>query len=1109
MSSRRVEEGCNREHSMPLSRASRGVNEVKIAARLYFPHIFTLAEFARVYWPERGLHRPGSPLLDPTSRLSQILIGFRDDSMLPPPPACAERGLRMQSDVVSEALVRLFFQQGLPRNVICGGYSATGRGFGSRSTGLDNTAPSTAVTLLKSPDFETLLEEIGVVAMEFIVRHSCLLLPVTAAGGSSADAGVGSTSFYQFLGAPPGKLFASANGNHHRHNNSNPGGEKPVASRRNIMYCRRSSVGLLRHGSPLHKCTPSKHAAKRLLSDIFCASTLPENKHRKPRRSPRARLKGQLANKSVQVDELLLEFLERLNCKPLMPVLDKYCPIPTADRGRGTQCAGTGEDTDTELSKEESSRGFMQSCTRSEESEKIICRQQQSTNSMTTKSDPHEGVPETRPPRKRKREHLGRLSMEQLVSGFTDAKAVSKFLYSLCAAVLPRALIGCDANWQELGRCIDSFTSRRLYEQLHIGAFADRMKVNDLIWTCSTENSGTLSPGDLQWRKARVRDLMHWLFGTFFTEVVTTQFYCTETEPTRLRRVYYRRALWGEIHRRAAAKLASSALRRIDRNELEEISRSRRRRGLEFAYADLRWLPKAADVRALQIARIQSTNPGVANAHNRHIWKCVTAILHYELCAQPGASVLSMKEVYSKVLAFKRTWQKSNRPRMFCAKYDVAKSFDTINLKKLVMDVIPSAVKREDYVVVQYTVYTSRNRRDVYGKKKMIVSDVGGSAPNFLRLVREQLCRRHRNAIIVDDVKVSIIARKDVLQMLSHILRRNVLHVDGFYHVQTNGVAQGMPLSTILASLYYARMASLPEMQITGGEGNDGQPHMEGLSDSQSSGEGEVLTLNMRFVDDFFFASSSHRLARRFARNMGQGVRDFNTTVNAQKSSANFGGVGATRSTIPWCGLSVDTVTMEVLVDFAKFRSCRIRDTLTIHLGPDWKPICIRRLRALCLNVGLSALHIDRRINSKPTIARNVHQVALLTALRALIYMQEVRNVRRLPDREAETAFKSCIRCVRASLVTKLNRLRRQMAAPAEYEGPELTLTATQFSHIVALGLRDMVRARVSDRNRCWVQPVLEELRTETSSARSSALERELGIELRCPASQALLQLAG
>ena len=93
--------------------------------------------------------------------------------------------------------------------------------------------------------------------------------------------------------------------------------------------------------------------------------------------------------------------------------------------------------------------------------------------------------------------------------------------------------------------------------------------------------------------------------------------------------------------------------------------------------------------------------------------------------------------------------------------------------------------------------------------------------------------------------------------------------------------------------------------------------------------------LLIRFVDDFLLITTKRTIAVQFLRDMFSGFPDYGCAINEPKTMVNFSmlaaeldaGKAATigrcpDSEFPWCGLLIDTDSLEVAADFSKYFGC-------------------------------------------------------------------------------------------------------------------------------------------------------------------------------------------
>jgi len=150
-------------------------------------------------------------------------------------------------------------------------------------------------------------------------------------------------------------------------------------------------------------------------------------------------------------------------------------------------------------------------------------------------------------------------------------------------------------------------------------------------------------------------------------------------------------------------------------------------------------------------------------------------------------------------------------------------------------------------------------------------------------------------------------------------------------------------------------------------------------------------------VDDFLFVTPNYDNAVAFLTLMLRGVPEYNCRVNPDKTLVNFataadspGGGGGTPvrrladgALFPWCGLLIDTSTLAVVADYARYAGVRMSDTLTVerarNAGRAMRDRLVFSLRARC-----HRLFFDADVN--PAAVQNVHRVLLLAAFKLHAY---------------------------------------------------------------------------------------------------------------------------
>ena len=240
-------------------------------------------------------------------------------------------------------------------------------------------------------------------------------------------------------------------------------------------------------------------------------------------------------------------------------------------------------------------------------------------------------------------------------------------------------------------------------------------------------------------------------------------------------------------------------------------------------------------------------------------------------------------------------------------------------------------------------------------------------------------------AILVDGTQVQQVSRSELIRRLREHLGGTLVRLGGAFFVQQVGVPQGSVLSTLLCSALYADMEKSKQLGSGGG----------GAADS-----GESLLL--RWVDDFLFMTTSAEAATHFVATLSGGFPEYGATVSVSKTCLNFDAWGSDGRRLPrnehatpegrrhvrWCGLLIDSASLEVQADNSRLMGIPIGDV--VHTpgrdGPKPGAILATRLRAY-LRPKAAALLFDAELNGATTAAVNVHQCFLVAALKLHAYV--------------------------------------------------------------------------------------------------------------------------
>ena len=277
--------------------------------------------------------------------------------------------------------------------------------------------------------------------------------------------------------------------------------------------------------------------------------------------------------------------------------------------------------------------------------------------------------------------------------------------------------------------------------------------------------------------------------------------------------------------------------------------------------------------------------------------------------------------------------------------------------------------------------------------------------------------------VCVDLASPTRVHRAQVLELLHEHLRKNVVRSGGVYLLQKVGIPQGSVLSTLLCGVFYAHLENAHGLREGGVESVDGRVTRSSSHEATDLGSenrrspkrlsGNTDTNDgvlCRWTDDLLYLSASRAPAERFLRVATRGFEEYGCVMNAGKTSVNFDvarddgdDVGArtvrreqttgARACVAWCGLLVDSETLECTVDYARYAGDRAREAVTTpgrlgggaSVGDPYKNLgakVVAYLRPKAI-----PLLYDSSVNSPLTARLNVYQNFLVAAVKLHCYV--------------------------------------------------------------------------------------------------------------------------
>ncbi|XP_063113994.1 telomerase reverse transcriptase isoform X2 [Cavia porcellus] len=558
--------------------------------------------------------------------------------------------------------------------------------------------------------------------------------------------------------------------------------------------------------------------------------------------------------------------------------------------------------------------------------------------------------------------------LAQLLPQHCSPWQVYTFLRACLRRLVPTGLWGSRHNERRFLRCMKRFLSLGKHGKLSLRELTWKVKVQDCVWLRSSPEDSCIPAAEHRLREQVLATFLFWLMDTCVVELLRSFFYVTETTFQKNRLLFYRRCLWHKLQ-------GIGVRQHFERVQLRELSATELRQHQEawsaLPMSRLRFMPKLSGLRPIvSMDCTVGTSASHGGRKAQQFTPCIKtlfSVLNYERTRRPellGASVLGLDDTYRAWRAFTlHVRAQDPRPWLYFVKADVSGAYDALPQDK-VAEVVAKVLRPHEnmYCIRRYAVVQRAARGQARRSYRRHVSTLADLQPYMSQFVEhlQEACRL-RDAIIIEQSCLPNEPSSSLFNLFLRFLRSSILRVGGKCYIQGRGIPQGSILSTLLCSLCYGDMENV----LFSGVWQDG--------------------LLLRLVDDFLLVTPHLAQAKAFLRALVQGIPEYGCTLNLQKTVVNFpledGELGSpaplqlpAHCLFPWCGLLLDTRTLEVRCDYA-------RASLTFDRGTRVGWSARRKLLAV-LRLKCHALFLDLQVNSLRTVLINIYQIFLLQAYR-------------------------------------------------------------------------------------------------------------------------------
>uniref|UniRef100_A0A7N6B8R0 Telomerase reverse transcriptase n=1 Tax=Anabas testudineus TaxID=64144 RepID=A0A7N6B8R0_ANATE len=500
------------------------------------------------------------------------------------------------------------------------------------------------------------------------------------------------------------------------------------------------------------------------------------------------------------------------------------------------------------------------------------------------------------------------------------------FVRECLLAVIPQELWGSDCNRLNFLVRVRGFLHSGKFERLSLAELMWKMKVNDCGWL-KISDTGRFPPSELSYRTQILGQFLAWLLDGYVVSLIRACFYVTESVGQKNALRFYRQEVWAKLQELAfRGHISKGQMAELTPAEASSLPRA-------TVISRLRFIPKTDGMRP--ITRVIGTD-----TKTRVHFYCDITFYMLRACVHStpsllGSTVWGMTDIH-KVLCSLAPAQKDKPQPLYFVKVDVSGAYESLPHDKLI-EVISQALSP-----VQDELFTIRRYAKIWadaheGLRKSFVRQV----PSYL------LTYTLHHAILVETYR------------------------------QCRGIPQGSVVSSLLCCLCYGHMENVLFKDITKNKG-----------------------CLMRLVDDFLLITPDLHEAQSFLKILLAGVPQYGLVINPQKVAINFqvsGSVGSCpgicmlppHCLFPWCGLLLDTHSLDVYKDYSSYAGLSLRYSLTLGSFHSAGQQMKRKLMAI-LRLKCHALFLDLKTNSLEAVYKNIYKLVLLHACRFHVCAQSL-----------------------------------------------------------------------------------------------------------------------
>ncbi|CAI2374740.1 unnamed protein product [Moneuplotes crassus] len=544
---------------------------------------------------------------------------------------------------------------------------------------------------------------------------------------------------------------------------------------------------------------------------------------------------------------------------------------------------------------------------------------------------------------------------EELFSYTIDNKCVTQFLNEFFYHTLPKDFMT-GKNKKSFQKKIKRYVGLNKNEIIPKNLLVGKLDISSIKWLEFKTSKKNYHYFDKENRFV-LWFFLKWIFEDVVVSLIRCFFYVTEQQKSYSETYYYRKNIWDIVMKYSIADLNRETLEEVSKEDMVKWKNELRFAPENYFQAHYDFNKKIVDPDGK--ASKMTTNTKLFYSH------LMLKTLKNRMFKDPfGFAVFNYDDVMRKYEEFVLKWRQVGRPKLYFVTMDIEKCYDSVDREKLsqflgttqllssefrIMTI--QSMKKNNAEVVDQEKCERKKMKDCFRQKWHKIALESNQSPSLLDVLEnDQNELNAKKTLLVENQKRDPYKKKALLDPVIEICRHNYIEFNRKYYKQTKGIPQGLCVSSILSSFYYA---SLEEHAL-------GYLRKESMDTINPN-----ITLLMRLTDDYLLVTTKKSNAVLFIEKLTE-VSSLNRfKFNMKKLQTNFPldpsklakyGITSVEDQniahkyIDWIGISIDMTTM-ALTPNMNLRRKGILCTLNMNMQTKKASMWLKRkLKAFLMN---------------------------------------------------------------------------------------------------------------------------------------------------------------